>query len=350
MKYPDGNWYKPSAVLERASNIKGRKPLYNEHTGKDVGYVTEPAWGKGFNNGKIVRDFHYEKNKLSHEEERQLITGEKADVSMGFDALHIKTEGVFGGEKFDGIQTDLDIDHYAWTQKGRCSEADGCGLRVTDSVRYDSVVGETDGNDCPDCYQEYLMKRDRITDSEEQKSQKNCVGAKIKVLKKEHPDWEQDKITAAAHSYCKKNSKNGKDKPKDKDKDKEKKGDSEVSDPDGTDPATPEFNAQEAIEEIKTQFTEQLAEITNKITELTTPNEPSGKGGSPSGEPIVQTPPPTPQDNTNGKPTVTAEVLTQVLTGLNDLSTKIGSIEETLEAQKGRPAIELPLRGSMEKE
>ena len=40
-----------------------------------------------------------------------------------------------------------------------------------------------------------------LTDDEEL-SDSNCLSRKISIFSNEHPEWEHDKVIAAAHAYC----------------------------------------------------------------------------------------------------------------------------------------------------
>jgi len=43
-----------------------------------------------------------------------------------------------------------------------------------------------------------------FTDEEDGKPSKECIVRKIKIFAHEHPEWEHDKVVAAAHGYCRK--------------------------------------------------------------------------------------------------------------------------------------------------
>ena len=224
MTYEDGNWYKPAEVIKETALATDKRPIRDKHfSERDIGYSTQPKFSKPYKRGKMLRDWHFDKKALTEEEVKQLLTGKKMDVSTHYKSKDIKVPGTFDSKPYDGINAQMDVEYFVWTDQGRCTEQDGCGLRRTDeadiktTVRYDSI-----SNECGNCGDDNMSTR---TDQEPEKKQvpekkdakpsdkkapakgaealKSCVAAKIKTIKKEGGK-DQKQIIAQAMAQCRK--------------------------------------------------------------------------------------------------------------------------------------------------
>lgn len=219
MEYEDGKWYKPAEVIKETALSTDKRPIRDKHfSERDIGYSTKPEFGKPYKRGQMLRDWHFKKDTLTKEEIEQLLTGKKMEVSTHYNSKDLKIPGRFDKQSYDGINAEMDIKYFVWTDQGRCSEKDGCGLRRTDEaeiktvVRYDSIE-----NECGNCGDDNMSTR---TDQDEKKEPKgkpaapekkgaealkSCVAEKIKLLRKEGKQkGDQKQIIAHALSHCRK--------------------------------------------------------------------------------------------------------------------------------------------------
>jgi len=213
MEYDDGKWYKPAEEIKKASLETDIVPLVTgtHQNYREIGVVTKPKYGKPYKRGKMIRDWIFDRKKMTPEEESLLLSGEKMEVSMGYSCKDIPTKGKYLDQRYDGLNTDIKIDHFLWTSFGRCSEKDGCGLRRNDSlenVRYDSLEMKV----CEDCQDMDLfneMVKTANIRGDEKETLKDCVGRKIGIIRKEHPEWENKQVVAVAYAYCREKQKKG---------------------------------------------------------------------------------------------------------------------------------------------
>lgn len=69
-------------------------------------------------------DVYFQKKKLTNDQKQQLLTGEKRDLSIGFEYNLVLTPEL---SNIDGDQTKIIVDHIAWVDHGRCPLPQ-CGL------------------------------------------------------------------------------------------------------------------------------------------------------------------------------------------------------------------------------
>ena len=118
--------YGDKTLLKSMNSIKNAKfesdqiPLRNEHHEQDpIGYTTNMK-RKG---NKWLADIHFDKTKLDQHQLTSLKNYDKRDVSIGFN-YNLEPSDLEG---VDGEQTNIVVDHLAWTYSGRCSYP-SCGL------------------------------------------------------------------------------------------------------------------------------------------------------------------------------------------------------------------------------
>jgi hypothetical protein len=150
-KYPDGIFYKsadelekaawtaegrwvttdahpPSKLILRPSEIKGRIENY-----QFVRNLIDPKTKRPMDRG-IKADLRFYKPKLKPEFLADLKAGKKQEVSIGFTYDEDRVPGEWRGEKYDGQQKNLFIDHVAaGVLKGRCP-APYCGIGVDSMI------------------------------------------------------------------------------------------------------------------------------------------------------------------------------------------------------------------------
>jgi len=161
MTYEDGNWYKPAEVIKETALATNKRPIRDKHfSERDIGYSTQPKFSKPYKRGQMLRDWHFDKKALTDEEIKLLTTGRKMEVSTHYKSKDIKVPGTFDSQPYDGINAQMDVEYFVWTEQGRCSESDGCGLRRTDeadiktTVRFDSI-----SNECGNCGDDNMSTR-----------------------------------------------------------------------------------------------------------------------------------------------------------------------------------------------
>lgn len=136
--------------------------------------------------------------------------GKTLQISAGYKCNIDPTPGVWQGQHYDAIQTDLDVNHIALTQRGRAGEEvkicfDSIGqediafqivedkkrmARVTiDSVTYDDIP-ETFASIAGQKIQEYEKARNRIDSLE---SEKITFESQVSELKKQVSDLEEER-------------------------------------------------------------------------------------------------------------------------------------------------------------
>lgn len=97
-------------------------PLFNDHD------VSKPQIGDVrnlvFDYDKWVGDVYFQKDQLTETQKYLLLTGQKKDLSVGFEYTLVKTPDA---PSFDGKQTDIVVEHIAWVDEGRCPTP-YCGL------------------------------------------------------------------------------------------------------------------------------------------------------------------------------------------------------------------------------
>ena len=339
IEYTDGKWYKPASEIKKAAENTGRSPLGTgtHEDWRDIGYVDKPKNGKPYKRGQMLRDWHFTKSLMTEEEMKTLLTGKKMDVSIGYRSDEVQMAGKHYTLPYDGVNTNISIDHFLWTQQGKCSEKDGCGLRRSDSadaIRYDAVVSLNKEDDKMDV--ERLLNEIR-GDAED--AIKACVAKKTKVLAKEHPDWENKKVVAAAYSYCQKGKEKGKDEGKDKEKDKKTKGDSMTTD--NSEVITPpdETLKPEELKAFMTEF-DKMKEIVAKLTKQDNTEDDTQP---------PQTPPPTVATET-GEAEDNKEVISSINTLKDELKDEIKKFKEFVEKSNAKRSSSFPLRGQDENE
>jgi hypothetical protein len=335
MKYHDGVWYKPADEIKKAAETTEKKALMTgtHLSPREIGYVTKPKYGKPYKRGKMIRDWHFKKSQMNKEEIEQLLTGEKMDVSMGYKTDNIKMAGTFNTMQYDGINANLEVDHFLWTHEGRCSEKDGCGLRRTDSTdefRYDALPATFEQTD--EALLEQVIFEYR---GDEAKAASDCVSKKVKILAKEHPDWDRKKVIAAAYKYCKKG------------KEKETKGDSSMT-TDNNEGSTPPANedevSQEDIKSLMSEFKEFKVTIDSLVKQIS--KEDKGET-PPTTETTSQTPPPETKPETGGE-----EGNKEVISSINALKTEfkedIQKIIDIVQKSTMKRSSSFPLKGQEE--
>jgi len=335
--YEDGKWYKPAFEIKKTSENTDKTPLATgTHADwREIGYVVKPKNGRHYKQGKMIRDWHFNKSEMTDSEKEELLTGKKMDVSIGYKSDDVKLAGKFLTLPYDGVNTNIDVDHFLWTQKGKCSEPDGCGLRRSDSaenIRYDSIEiidGETMN------YEE-LLKEIR-GDAED--AIKACVAKQSKAIAKKNPDWENKKVVKAAYSIC---QKNGKD--EDKTKEKKTKGDSILSTPtDNNEGSTPPTDQTNLSEEYKSLM-EEVKGIKAFIDTIKPEGEPTTP---PTTEATPQTPPLIETIETGG-----AEEINKVITSINEFKTELKeelkNIKEFVQKATTKRSSTFPLKGQEE--
>jgi hypothetical protein len=124
-------------------------PLNDEHNkSRVIGFVDNFVLVEDQNKGVHWNgDFHFQKKMLSPNDLEQLQSLEKRDVSIGFFFTPIEADE---NDPFDIIQTEILIDHVAWTIEGRCSYPT-CGLdnkpQESNIVNLLNIVKEKYNND-----------------------------------------------------------------------------------------------------------------------------------------------------------------------------------------------------------
>ena len=210
--YSDGRLVKTAEELVKADQLSKEDPLflYDGHdTKRIIGFALAPKDGHSFDKGQkaVIRDIFFDKESLTSEEIALLRHPDKlftngSDLSVGYRCIDDTSVNKWLDQRVDGYSRDIVFDHLVWVKggKGRCSYEEGCGLLRGDSLtdketfHYDSLVLElsTTSN-------EGLQSIN--TDATDYDSK--CVGRKIKIFQKEHPDWSDDKVKAAAINYRK---------------------------------------------------------------------------------------------------------------------------------------------------
>jgi hypothetical protein len=116
--------------LKKAVRFMDANAITIEHP--KIGMVTEPAEVNGFvrnprYNNAIIQDF-----EIDGAEAIKLMQDEKGprEVSLGFNCKIVKKPGVYNDQKYDYVQTNMLSNHTAIVKSGRCSLADGCGIKA----------------------------------------------------------------------------------------------------------------------------------------------------------------------------------------------------------------------------
>lgn len=210
--YSDGVFVKTADELVKADELSKDDVLflYDGHdTKRVIGFALSPKDGHSFDKGQkaVIRDIFFDKESLTPEEMDILRRPEKlfasgSDLSIGYRCFDDTSVNRWLDQQVDGYSRDIVFDHLVWVKggTGRCSYEEGCGLLRGDSLiddqtfHYDSLMGELSTNSNEE-------RQSTNTDATDYDSK--CVGRKIKIFKKEHPSWSDDKVKAAAINYCK---------------------------------------------------------------------------------------------------------------------------------------------------
>jgi hypothetical protein len=130
-KYGNKLVLKDPEELKKAVRFMDSNPITIEHP--KLGIVSEPNEINGFvrnprfNDSKVIQDFEVDGADLI-----KLMQDEKGprEVSLGFNCKIVKKPGVYNDQKYDYVQTNILPNHTAVVQSGRCSLADGCGIKA----------------------------------------------------------------------------------------------------------------------------------------------------------------------------------------------------------------------------
>ena len=217
-KYSDGVIVKTADEIQKMDEYDKEhnyiQLLFDSHSKghpseRVVGFVLPPKAIPSYQHGKLKRSFFFEKEVLTQDEIaglRNITSSDKKDVSIGFDdkTKYVKDDPVlslWNGQKVDGYSEEMKIDHWAWVPLGRCSTLEGCGLVRSD----ESTDGHRTGTRRVDAVnvikEEYTVIQGQ--EKEDKDYSDSCVSRKVSIFKNEHPEWEHDKVVAAAINYCK---------------------------------------------------------------------------------------------------------------------------------------------------
>lgn len=115
--------YRPESELSNEETINSFKllPLIDDH--EMLGTDATPAEKKGVQ-GTTGEEIYYDKGlygnlKVFSESLKNLIEGGKKELSLGYKCKYIFESGVFEGQKYDAIQTNLRGNHIALVDEGR---------------------------------------------------------------------------------------------------------------------------------------------------------------------------------------------------------------------------------------
>lgn len=123
--HPDGTItreYKPASELVKALETVRGAPITDRHPAGGIVFAEETQKKKGlvgdavFRDGKLVAKEYI----LDHALIKEILSGAKRQVSIGFYADVVRKDGVFRGQKYDHVQTNIRINHVAHTERGRC--------------------------------------------------------------------------------------------------------------------------------------------------------------------------------------------------------------------------------------
>lgn len=114
--------FKDNEAVKNAKFEKNPLPFFNDHD------ISKPPIGDirnlVFDYDKWRGDVYFQKDKLTEDQKYLLLTGQKKDLSIGFEYTLVPTPDA---PSFDGKQTDISVSHVAWVDEGRCPTP-YCGL------------------------------------------------------------------------------------------------------------------------------------------------------------------------------------------------------------------------------
>lgn len=208
--------YRPAEQLSRPETINSFKlvPLIDEHEmlGKDA----TAAEKKGIQ-GTTGEDIYFKDGvlygnmKVFSESMKNLIEGGKKELSLGYKCKYIFEDGVFEGQKYDAIQTDLLGNHIALVSEGRMgkevSVVDEALKTVVTMDRQDIINIEKVEDMTKEEIQELLKDGVKSAMDEALKPIEDKVNALDEAMKKdeskdEEPKKGEDKEEEKAEDEC----------------------------------------------------------------------------------------------------------------------------------------------------
>lgn len=166
-----GRLRKTPEEVQKAKFVEKSIPLRNEHRQK-IGFVDNFV----FKNDSWEGDVIFNKRSMNKDDIHKLLTGQKKDLSIGYQYTLVKDNNDIGS---DGDQTDLLIDHVAWTQKGRCTSDQGCGL---DSTTENRITGHDTAILMSDCDEKDLKIQELTAEIATLKSERAGLDSQLSDL------------------------------------------------------------------------------------------------------------------------------------------------------------------------
>lgn len=160
----------PDEVLKAKFTDKSL-PLRDEHRQK-IGTVDNFVYRNDSWEGDII----FNKKLMQQDDINQLLSGQKKDLSIGYHWTLKKDNNDIGS---DGDQTDILVDHVAWTQKGRCSSEQGCGL---DSLTEERKTGHDTAILMSDCDEKDIKIQELTAEISTLKEQKVGLDSRLESL------------------------------------------------------------------------------------------------------------------------------------------------------------------------
>lgn len=204
--------YRSAEELKKSIDSLKLKPIVDDHTllGVEIGGI--PAEKKGVHgvigeNLVLEDDILYSNLSFYSETLKELIENGKRELSCGFLCDYVKQSGIYNGESYDFIQTNLRANHIALVDEGRM----GHDVAVLDNK--DTLTGEEmDREELKKLILEVMGNKPESMDTEE-KTPANDEGEKKTEVNDEQSNAndEGDKTPA--------NDENPSDKPKAMDSD-----------------------------------------------------------------------------------------------------------------------------------